>query len=139
MRRVENCLLLNSRTEPLYFFLKILIQTAKVLMLLDGANISEKFNPPSRIATTSQTTDNRQQKKQGRDQGWSSWTEGQKAPATTLTYSSWGVWERYKLPKSFWGVFYCSLNTYKLSTDQNFLSPVRGSAREDRPQLKNLT
>jgi len=71
------------------FLIKILIQTAEILMLLDVANISEKFNPLSRVATTSQTTDNR--KKQGRYWGWSSWGEGQQALATTPTYPSWGV------------------------------------------------
>jgi len=80
-------------------------------MLLDVANISEKFNPLSRVATTSQTTDNR--KKQGRYWGWSSWGEGQQAPATTPTYPSWGVWgNAVSSPPELLGVFYCSLNMW---------------------------
>ena len=86
------------------FLIKILIQTAEILMLLDVANISEKFNPLSRVATTSQTTDNR--KKQGRYWGWSSWGEGQQALATTPTYPSWGVWGNAvsSPPRAFGGI-----------------------------------
>ena len=58
MRRVENFYSSTPELNP-FIFSRVLIQTARVLMLLDGAKYCRKVQPCEQGVTTSQTTDNR--------------------------------------------------------------------------------